>query len=460
MKTPQNFLWHLALSAAVGLMPMCGTSLAASINFTGATNNDITEDTNWSSGSAPTFGGPIADRLNFLADTTYTAAQGTSVINAGSGEARSFSVDGGGTLTISGGVFDVDPGGSGSSFIANGSNDSGHIVVAGGTLDMGSEDIIMVFNGSNATASYTINSGMTIIDQFKGNSGDAGSVVTYNFNGGITSLRKISLDGAETAVVNFDGGTLLQNSGDFVTASAPTLPAGDVTANVLAGGLIFDTNGFDGFINAVLNDGGGGGGVTKKGAGTLRLDSFGGDSTYTGPTLVEAGVLRLTGTFTGNSATTIDAGATLSGVGSTNGAVSLDGGSINAQDVLAINNPLEVGSLTATGLGGSLDTEYDSDAETIDLVNVTGNLDLTNLDVSFADIGASSLSGTSYIFATYGSLTGTQFANISGLPANFTINYAFGGNNIALVNPIPEPGTIALGLLCLFGLGGVRNRKQ
>lgn len=459
MKNPRLVIGYLALPVIAGLMFMCGNVIAASINFTGATNNDITEDTNWSSGSAPAFGGPIADRLNFLADTTYTAAEGTSTINAGSGESRSFSIDAGATLTISGGVFDVDPGGSGSSFITNGSNDSGHVVVDGGTLDMGSEDIIMIFNGSNATASYTINNGMTIIDQFKGNSGDAGSVVTYNFNGGTTSLRKISLDGAETAVINFNGGTLLQNSGDFVSASAPTIPAGDVTSNVLAGGLIFDTNGFDGFINSVLNDGGGGGGVTKKGAGTLRLDSFGGDSTYTGPTVVEAGVLRLTGNFIGNSATAIDTGATLSGVGSTNGAVSLDGGTINAQAILAVNNPLEVGSLAATGLGGTLATEFDSDADTIDLVNVIGNLDLTNLDVSFADLGASSLSGPSYIFATYGSLTGTQFANVIGLPANFTIDYAFNGNNIALVNLIPEPTTFVLGLLGVIGLRRIRRKN-
>ncbi len=428
--------------AALGLV--AGQSHAAN-TFTNAADNDITNAANWSGGT-PAFGGAIAARLNFNGTTTYSGAQGTSTFNDGSAEARPMSVDNGGHLTVTGGTINVDPGSSGAAFITNGSNDSGSLTIDGGTMDFGGEDVIMIFNGSNSTADFTINSGSITLDQFKGNSGDAGSVATYNLNGGVVNFRKIGRGNAETAVVNYNGATLQTNSDSFVTSSGPNIPAGGFTGNVQAGGLIWDSNGFDGFLNTPLTEDAGstGGGITKLGAGALTLVSFGADSTYTGATSVQAGILRLNGNHVGNSAVGVDAGATLSGAGVTNGAVTLNSGSISAQHVGGVNNPLGVGSLAGTG---TVLAEFDSDTDKMDLINVAGNLDLTSLDLNFADVGAGSLAQDVYVIATYGSLTGATFNSVSNLPAGYTIDYAYEGNGIALV---PEPASLAL-----LGLGGL-----
>ena len=99
-------------------------------------------------------------------------------------------------------------------------------------------------------------------------------------------------------------------------------------------------------------------------------------------------------------------------------------------------------------ISGTLDVEYDDSlTQPIDLLNVSGTLDITAATVDFADIssGALGLSEPAYVFATYGTLTGSQFASVVDLPTGYSINYAYAGTNIALV---PEP-TAAL----LAGLG-------
>ena len=110
-----------------------------------------------------------------------------------------------------------------------------------------------------------------------------------------------------------------------------------------------------------------------------------------------------------------------------------------------------IGTLTVSGsmaISGTLDVEYDDSlTQPIDLLNVSGTLDITAATVDFADIssGVLGLSEPAYVFATYGTLTGSQFASVVDLPTGYSINYAYAGNNIALV---PEP-TAAL----LAGLG-------
>ncbi len=459
MKLTSLTRW-IALLAVTAIGNAGSTALAASITFTNAADNDITNGANWSGGGvAPAFGGNVNDRLNFHGTTTYSAAQGTTVVNAAGTEGRSLSIDNGGVLTVTGGTLDVSTTpGSGSSFIANGSNDSGTLIVDGGNVDFGGQDIITVFNGSNSTATIQVDSGSITVDQFKGNSGDAGSVFNLDLNGGVTSLRRLTTEGSHTVDINFNGGTLRQASGTDVSASQPTIPAGDVTATIQAGGLIVDTNGFDSFVNPILNDGGGNGGVTKLGAGTLRLSSFGGASTYTGATSVQAGTLRLvTEDFTGGSATTVEAGASLVGTATTNFDVSLNGGTIGGNNDGSIGT-LTIASLSATASGGLMDVEFDSDANSIDVIAVTGVLDLTDLDVSFEDLGASSLVDAAYVFASYGSLVGSAFASELAVPAGYEIDYAFGGNSIALVTTVPEPTTVWL--LGATTLAAVRLRHR
>jgi autotransporter-associated beta strand protein len=103
---------------------------------------------------------------------------------------------------------------------------------------------------------------------------------TLNLDGGTVTTKKVE-GGTGSATVNFNGGILKarESQGAFITNL-------DV-ANVQAGGITIDNNGFDLGISQTLS---GTGGLTKAGLGVLELS---GTATYTGDTNVAAGTLRL-----------------------------------------------------------------------------------------------------------------------------------------------------------------------
>jgi fibronectin-binding autotransporter adhesin len=178
-----------------------------------------------------------------------------------------------------------------------------------------------------------------------------------------------------------------------------------------------------------------------------------GNSTYGGATLVSAGTLLVNGSL-GSSAVTVSSGARVGG-GGTVGAVTVDSGAF-------IGAGNSIGTLTAASaqINGTLDVEFDgTGAGSIDLLAVTGNLDITNAILDFSLIGTPA-DDAAYVLASYGSLTGSSFASITGdLPSGYFIDYAFNNgvtsNNIALV--IPEPAAMLLGSLGLLGL--LRRRR-
>ena len=95
--------------------------------------------------------------------------------------------------------------------------------------------------------------------------------------------------------------------------------------------------------------------------------------------------------------------------------------------------------------------------EVFDLLAVGGNLDITGATVDFEDIedGGTTLDNEAYVFATYDTLTGT-FGTVTDLPSGYTIDYAYGGNSIALV---PEPATFVLLTSLLLGVLLFRRGK-
>src|SRR4029079_13742986 len=114
----------------------------------------------------------------------------------------------------------------------------------------------------------------------------------------------ITTNNSGNASFNFNGGTLkaANNSANFVD-----LGGANQNAYVLSGGAVIDSNGFNVTIPQALQDGGGGGGLTKTGAGSLSLTAA--NNPYTGPTNITAGRLVVTGSLSATSGVNISAGA-------------------------------------------------------------------------------------------------------------------------------------------------------
>jgi autotransporter-associated beta strand protein len=146
---------------------------------------------------------------------------------------------------------------------------------------------------------------------------NGGALRNISGNNTYAGAVTIRLQGAR---INSDAGTLAITGG-VVTASGQ-----DVT--------------FGGAGNVTVNTGAisSGGAVTKDGAGTLTLAS---SNTYTGPTTVNAGTLKVTGSIAAGSRVTVNSGATLSGSGTCYGEVWVrNGGTIKPE-----GGDLTVGSL-------------------------------------------------------------------------------------------------------------------
>ena len=85
-----------------------------------------------------------------------------------------------------------------------------------------------------------------------------------------------------------------------------------------------------------------------------------------------------------------------------------------------------------------------------DNLTVNNSLDITQANLVLSGV----TDGSIYIIASYGSLAGSEFASVSGLPGGYLIDYNYqNANQIALVQ-IPEPAAVSLlamsGMLLAF----------
>ncbi|MCW1923767.1 autotransporter-associated beta strand repeat-containing protein [Luteolibacter arcticus] len=231
---------------------------------------------------------------------------------------------------------------------------------------------------------------------------DASGVGTVNLNGGTLTGKRV-FGNSGTSTFNFNGGLLRAGAG-----ANPDFMAGVDNALVNAGGARIDSNGQNIAINQPLLVGTtAGGGLTKSGAGTLRLS---GVNTYTGATTVSGGNLGGTTTIAGPLVVQTGAGiepGAVTGTLTANGGVTFSSGSkflVNIDDSQTADN-----GLLAT----------------------TGNLNVTGvaLQVNLAGPGAL----PSYTIATAGSVTG-PFASV---PAG--VNVTYNANSITITPPTATP---------------------
>ncbi len=332
-------------------------------------------------------------------------------------------------------------------------------VTNGGTLQIGRSGILNINSGGSWTqsgaatvatqgggvAAMTVNSGGSFTyasgSTFQLNtSTSVGTQTNLTLNGGTfttgTAIRNATAtvtSGTASNVILNNGGTLKLSSN---VASLATTAGGTINFQVGqtgSGGMI-DTNGFNTTLDRPINDvSGQAGKLTKTGNGTLTLT---GPLAYTGGTTVNGGTLLVNTSLT-SSEVTVNSGATLGGTGILGSVVIGANGTLNPGESIGV---LGLGSADVEGI-----FELDYGGLGIDLLNVSGIFDITLAAANFVGTSAE-LTASSYIFATYGTLVGGQFAT-ANTPVGYTIDYAYGGNNIALV-AVPEP---ASALTCCLG---------
>jgi autotransporter-associated beta strand protein len=236
--------------------------------------------------------------------------------------------------------------------------------------------------------------------------GSAGQLAQINLqSGGLLQVNRFSA-GANASELNLNGGTLSPTTNQAAYLEGLTI------ASVLPGGVTFDTRGFDIGVAQSLLNGGGGGGLTKTGSGTLALN---GANTYTGLTTVSGGSLGGTGVISGP--VTIGALGTLA-----------PGSSIGT---LTINNNLT--------LGGNVLIEVNKGAvPSSDMLAVTGTLSYGGT-ITVANIGPALVIGDSFpVFPAGGSGT-VSVTGDAGPGQAFSLNKTTGVISVVAALPSPTP---------------------
>ncbi len=393
---------------------------ASVVNFTGNTSGTKLEVR----ASTVTIAGLAGASNNLAVDTGSAVSSNTLIIDTPVSTSYTY----GGALNNGSGTLNLVKNGLGTQTITKGNTNntfSGTISVNNGVLAFGS-------TSSFGTGAVTIN-----------------TLGTLAYNAGLsqTQLNRVTAGSAGTIALGADSNATLS----FVGRDSLYLGSTG-TFNYTASAANF-TPGANGYLL------GGGGGTLTIGTANMLTGSraltvrgnvtLSTNQNYTGTTTVSSGTLLINGSL-GNTTTTVNAG-TLGGTGTIGGAVTIDSGAF-----LAPGASIESLGVASADINGSLVIEYDgAGAGTIDLLAVTGLLDIAGSTVDFNLFGTA-LDDPYYIFATYGSLTGT-FGTVTDLPTGYGIQYAHLGNNIALV-AIPESNVAAL--IGGFGVIALLRRKR
>ncbi len=333
---------------------------------------------------------------------------------------------------------------------------SGSVSMTGGIFDLNgySETVNALAGSGGAIDATTGTSTLTI-----GNGDASGSFAGVLRNtGGSLSLVKVG-SGAQTLSGNnaYSGTTTLQGGSLVIARAAGAIPdasavtiSNNATLNIgssaetigalsLSSGSILGTTGVltasayelqGGVVSAAL---GGSSGLVKSGSAQLVL---GGASSYAGPTTINAGSLLVNGNQSAATGTiAVNAGATLGGSGTVGGAVVVANGAFLAPGGSAPGVFTAPAVSLASGSTFAVDVQTDLATPANDSLAVAGTLDVTGSNLSINLTGTPT--AAAYVLANYGSLVGT-FAQVTGVPSGYTLNYAYETNKIALVKNVVE----------------------
>ena len=257
-----------------------------------------------------------------------------------------------------------------------------------------------------------------------------------------------AIGGTTTATSHFDGtlrlggAGLFSNIGDATGVNIVSATGGTV---IVAGDIITGGNANAQLATVNINPNGGAWNNGTAWTGTGKVVFTSNNNNYAGATTVTAGTLQVDGTLTaGGGTVTVNSGAFLGGNGTINRQI-VNNGSIAPGS--------SIGMLTVDDVlfasGSQLLIELDNGGSS-DNLTVNNSLDITQANLVLSGV----TDGSIYIIASYGSLAGSEFASVSGLPGGYLIDYNYqNANQIALVQ-IPEPAAVSLlamsGMLLAF----------
>jgi fibronectin-binding autotransporter adhesin len=400
-----------------GSLTFFENSSTAGTNTTITNNGSITFSETASGGSATIVNNGGGSLISFADSTTA----GNATVTTRSGAKTQFT--GNGTagnaqlIANAGGIVEF----SGTSGPLGDNKMSAGSIAGAGTYNLGTNQLTVGGNNLSTAVSGTINDG--------GDFGGTGASLvkvgtgTLTLSGANTFTGGLSINGGTVAVsannnlggasggVTFGGGTL-QTTASFTTTRTATLNATGTFNTASATTLTW---------NGAI---GGSGGLDKIGSGTMVL---GGANSYTGGTMVDAGVLRLgaTGSLAAGSALAVNGGTfDLNGHSQTVGALSGTGGTIT----------LGIGALTA---GDSSNTTLASAISGTGSFTKQGSGTLT-LGGANAYTGGTTINGGAVAVSSDGNLGGASGGLVFG---GGTLQYGAGFSSARTVTLNSGGGT-------------------
>jgi fibronectin-binding autotransporter adhesin len=243
-------------------------------------------------------------------------------------------------------------------------------------------------------------------------SGDYGFAGTTTVLGGTLKLANISPD----AELELNGGTLDLTDGEFEVAG---LSGDGGTVDVDGGSLTVNVTGTDVFDGVITGEGS----ITISGGGTLNLT---GDSTYTGPTSVASGVLKVNGSIV--SDVFITQGGTLGGNGTVADVNVGDGGAVGPGNSIGL---LDVVGDIAFAEGSIYEVEVNAAGQS-DKIVATGDANLTGGTVEvLAEAGLYNRLTTYTILTAAGGVNG-EFDDVTTNFAYLTASLDYTANDVLL----------------------------
>jgi autotransporter-associated beta strand protein len=343
----------------------------------------------------------------------------------------------GGTLAVSNEVLAV-----GYSTTANGALivNSGTVLHGGGPTGSFGSPNNLIIGALGGTGTLIVNGGQVLNSQALVLGQNASGSGTLYLNGGLVQATAVAPNNTPTtSIAYFNGGTLQAstNNTDFL----------QVSSMVMSNGLVLDDNSFTLSIGAAaLQDGDGlGGGLLKKGAGTVYLDT---GNSYTGTTVVTNGTLAGAGSLNGpmivrpagnlgagdaGAIGTFTIGGNLTLQGNATLRIDKTGGSMVQDNVAVSGNITYGGTLTVNNITSDATPLVAGD--TNQLFTVSGSP-----SGNFSSIVGSPGTGLAYSFNPASGLLSVVASSIASNPTNITMNV--NGNILTLSWPADHLGWI------------------